>query len=162
MIGVYQQIGIDHFRVVDEALAREFPMAIRQAARFSIPAPAFDPLRRQYDACRLLEQVSQLRQAGCTRHVFVVDVDLYAPERDFVFGAADRTTRCAVVSMARLAGVGLDDRLAKEIVHETGHLFGCAHCDDPRCVMYYSRTIADTDRKAASFCAQCRRIIEGV
>jgi archaemetzincin len=41
-------------------------------------------------------------------------------------------------------------------VHELGHVFGLEHCPDPECVMHFSNSLLDTDRKSTSFCSQCR------
>ncbi|MGC8542816.1 MAG: matrixin family metalloprotease, partial [Vulcanisaeta sp.] len=46
-------------------------------------------------------------------------------------------------------------RLLKEVLHELGHAFGLDHCSDPRCVMYFSNTIEDTDRKGPQYCPRC-------
>jgi archaemetzincin len=47
-------------------------------------------------------------------------------------------------------------RTVKEAIHELGHTGGLEHCPDPRCVMYFSNTLADTDHKDYQFCARCR------
>jgi len=44
-------------------------------------------------------------------------------------------------------------RSAIEAVHEVGHLLGVHHCEDRHCVMFYSSTITDSDRKARSSAA---------
>ena len=31
-----------------------------------------------------------------------------------------------------------NDRIAKEAIHELGHSFGLFHCNNKRCVMYFS------------------------
>jgi archaemetzincin len=48
------------------------------------------------------------------------------------------------------------DRTIKEAVHELGHTFGLEHCENARCVMHFSNSLADTDWKQAKFCSQCR------
>jgi len=50
----------------------------------------------------------------------------------------------------------LQERALKEAVHELGHLLGLPHCDNPRCIMFFSNTLADTDRKGPGFCPACR------
>nr|WP_243666411.1 matrixin family metalloprotease [Vulcanisaeta sp. JCM 16159] len=45
--------------------------------------------------------------------------------------------------------------MLKEVLHELGHSFGLDHCADPRCVMYFSNTIEDTDRKGPGYCQRC-------
>jgi archaemetzincin len=92
--------------------------------------------------------------------VGVLAVDLFMPGLNFVFGLANPGLRAAVVSWARLQAPNLDLwalRLAKEVIHEVGHLRGLVHCSDRTCVMHFSNTLADTDAKRPSFCARCAR-----
>ena len=43
----------------------------------------------------------------------------------------------------------------KEAVHELGHTLGLEHCPDRSCVMYFSNSLADTDRKGEAYCSRC-------
>jgi predicted Zn-dependent protease len=42
-----------------------------------------------------------------------------------------------------------------EAVHELGHTYGLGHCGNPRCVMFFSNSLADTDGKGSGFCPSC-------
>jgi archaemetzincin len=123
----------------------------------AVPADAYNPLRAQYRVERLLEAT---RQAVAGRVLGVVDQDLYAEGLNFAFGMADRPGRAAVISVTRLRASAdearFQARMLKEAVHELGHTLGLAHCRHSSCVMYFSNTLADTDRKGADFCAECR------
>lgn len=123
----------------------------------ALPAHAWDRMRGQYRAERLLEAA---RQAVAGRVLGVTDRDLYAEGLNFVFGMAESPGRAAVISVARLHA-GADAarfraRMLKEAVHELGHTLGLKHCRWPGCVMFFSNTLADTDRKGEDYCPQCR------
>jgi archaemetzincin len=111
--------------------------------------------RDQYRADRLL---GQARRATAGRVLAITGVDLYMPGLNFVFGSAGG--RAAVVSIRRLRSGAdaalLEQRLLKEAWHELGHTFGLGHCEDPHCVMSFSNSLADTDRKSSQFCNACQ------
>jgi archaemetzincin len=78
-----------------------------------------------------------------------------------VFGQASSADRVDIFSLARLYsttgaekdGMKLDERRAvTEAVHELGHVFDLSHCPRRDCVMWFSHTLAETDRKGTRFC----------
>ena len=46
-------------------------------------------------------------------------------------------------------------RTQKEAVHELGHTFNLQHCHRTFCVMHFSNSIFDTDKKESLLCDQC-------
>ncbi len=126
---------------------------------------AYDSRRTQYLAIKLL---SQLKKAGADKGekvLGIVDVDLYAPGLNFIFGQADTAAGTAVISLYQLRQEYYGmlpnealflDRATKEAVHELGHTFGLEHCPNEKCVMHFSNSLADTDWKQAAFCSRCR------
>jgi archaemetzincin len=126
---------------------------------------AYDSKRRQYLASELLARLKKSGVVEDEKILGIVDVDLYAPGLNFVFGQADIASSAAIISLCRLRQEYYDlpsdealfvDRVTKEAVHELGHTFGLGHCKNARCVMRFSNSLADTDWKQATFCGQCR------
>ena len=131
---------------------------------------AFDDDRNQYHSTRLLERLTReyatgFRILGVTAH------DLFVPVLSFVFGEAQVSGLCAVVSTHRLReetyGLPPDphillERLTKEAVHELGHTFGLRHCDDWTCVMASTNSVERLDIRTATFCDHCRPLVERV
>ena len=129
-----------------------------------LPDDDFDPRRRQYHSSRILSRITARYQpAHSDRVLGVTEADLYVPSLNFVFGEAGRDGS-AIISLFRLRpefygetrDVGLFlERASKEAVHELGHMLGLDHCPDPGCVMFFSNSIIDTDRKNRTFCKTC-------
>lgn len=118
----------------------------------------FDRARKQWRADAMLEGcvVSYAPSNGYA--VGLTTKDLYAPSLNFVFGLAERESGAAIVSLSRLTEANEEAvvaRIAKEIVHEVGHLEGLAHCSNDRCVMWFSNSLPETDRKSMEFCSEC-------
>ena len=128
----------------------------------SVPFPSkegYDPVRGQYRAGDVIRYLSSLNFPGLVKMVAVVSFDLYEEGMNFVFGEAELGGRNAVVSTYRLRHPDervFFERVFKEVNHEIGHCFGIGHCQDPKCVMSFSNSLADVDRKEKDFCSSCR------
>jgi len=145
-------------------LSRELGAVVRLGENRPLPASCLEG-RGQYPAAPFLTELAAARSTGEEVTLGVTGVDLTVPGLNFVFGLADSRTGCAVISLARLYpefyGRPRDPRLfkeraLKEAVHELGHLLGLGHCPDPACVMSFSNSLSDTDRKGPGFCEPCR------
>ncbi len=160
MTTVYQQKGLDCFGPVEKSLQNHLKLAVRFGGYFDVPAKSYNMLRKQYDPTRLISSLIKLNRSDSDYRIGIVGVDIYAHGTNFIFGIANPLLRSAIVSLFRLSGPELEERLGKEVVHESGHLLGLEHCGDPSCVMHFSNTIEDTDNKGMNLCTQCRRKIE--
>jgi len=129
-----------------------------------VPRDAYNASREQYLSTAFLNALRRKYPKNALRALGVADVDLYVPRLNFVFGEAEMPGRVAVISLTRLrpAYYGQPEneqifvaRTVKEAVHELGHTFNLRHCADSRCVMFFSNSLRDTDRKSADFCTIC-------
>ena len=123
-----------------------------------------NPHTNQYHATRILEDLEKhTKQFQNDRLLGVTDLDLYVPGMNFVFGEeAHLPGRTAIISTYRLKGHTsygeaelLPVRVVKEGMHELGHTLGLTHCKDPLCVMCFSNSLVDTDRKKEDYCEIC-------
>jgi archaemetzincin len=124
------------------------------------PAYAFNKDRGQYHCNAIMRRLVGLLEPGQSMVLGVTDVDLFVPDSPYVLGEADRESKSAVMSLARLRqgadGEQLRRRLQVEAVHQAGHLLGLSYCEDARCVMFFAQTPQDCDRKQMSLCNNCR------
>ncbi len=132
----------------------------------TLPEPdyAFNKRRNQYLSTAIINTILKEKDFIKYEKVLgIVDHDLYVPDLNFVFGEA--TQRAAVISITRLRqefyGFPEDKgifykRVLTEAVHELGHTYGLSHCANPNCVMFFSNSLRDTDRKGYEFCLKCK------
>ena len=168
-IGLIAVDGVDEevLEAVKRGLEREIPGATCHILPMNMRAPrrGYNPYRRQHRSEFFLEQLKTLRdEMGVDRLLGVTSLDLYAPGLNFIFGEAAPWWGVAIISTHRLKpefygerenrGLFLE-RCVKEAVHEIGHTLGLRHCPNPSCVMHFSNTIWDTDRKGVGFCENC-------
>ena len=97
--------------------------------------------------------------------IVICNMDAYSGELNFVFGEAHLGGRVAAIYLPRLRSEFYNlepnelifyDRISKEAIHELGHSFGLFHCNNKKCVMYFSNSLYDTDFKNRTFCRNCK------
>ncbi len=156
-------IEISLLEFIGERLPEAYPVNVRIDERgIRVPPHVYDKERdgmikseklitylRAVDRWRLDEKV-----------IIIVDDDGYATNTNFIFGQAEVNGKFGVVYLARLRPYEQDDELLyvralKEVSHELGHLFGLDHCFNPKCVMSFSETIEEVDRKDWRPCNSC-------
>jgi archaemetzincin len=99
--------------------------------------------------------------------------DLYPePSWNFVFGQGSLRERAGVYSFARydpaFYGEPRDSnyeplllrRSCKVLAHETGHMFGLAHCTFFNCLMNGSNHLGESDRRPLHLCPVCLRKLQ--
>jgi archaemetzincin len=99
--------------------------------------------------------------------------DLYPePSWNFVFGQASLREGVGVYSFARYDSVFYGEargsnnealllrRSCKVLAHETGHMFGLAHCTFFNCLMNGSNHLSESDRRPLHLCPVCLRKLQ--
>jgi len=144
-------------RVAAETALRLYGLSSVELELEEDPAKSYiNTLRGQVEALRLVETLSKDTEPHVLR-LHVTGLDIYFNDYYFCFGLAFKNA--AVVSIFRLRDSQLGkflSRLRKEVGHEIGHLLGLKHCTNPRCVMFFSNSILDTDFKGEEPCPKCR------
>lgn len=132
----------------------------------AVPMYAYDRGRRQYKSSLILNDVRTygIEQRDFDRILGLIDADVYGLGLNYVFGEAYAPGIAGLVSLTRLRpefyGEAANEalfmqRLIKESVHEMGHTLGLLHCPLNFCVMHFSNSIFEVDKKQSLFCDQC-------
>ena len=147
---------------LSEALETTFQKENLVFADAPLPLDAYSRERQQCNSTAILAKTARMDFDGMA--LGVIEADLFASALNFVFGEADPVEGMAVISLSRLKEEFygrepewklLLSRAQKEALHEVGHLYGLSHCQDRRCVMFFSDTLEETDNKSARFCPEC-------
>ena len=126
-----------------------------------VPKGSYVESRHQYKARLFLQVLGELVHRS-NHALALVDLDLFVPELNFIFGSAQFGGN-AIVALPRLRqsfyGLPDDDnlffnRIVKEVFHELGHVMGLHHCTN-HCVMQFSNSLHDTDNKPETYCPDC-------
>jgi len=155
---------------LDGYLEKTFNCEVETSESMELPQEAYNSRRNQYFSSFILNELRRALKPGKQQKILAIaDVDLYVEGLNFVFGEAELGGHLAIVSLARLRqsfyGFPEDkslflERVKKEAVHELGHTFGLRHCTDPECVMHFSNSLMDTDKKRSSFCSRCQELLK--
>jgi archaemetzincin len=156
------------FSVLAEDLSKTFPDTTCTVINEALPLDEqfLNKKRKQYSSNMILNAVKSYAAAKpCFDVVLgVVDADIFVAELNYVFGEAFVSGGAALVSVWRLkpefyrekADLKVfHERLLKESIHEVGHTLGLHHCPHTSCVMHFSNSIFDTDKKQNLFCDDC-------
>ena len=151
---------------IKQRLAEIFAWTVDDGCQIEPPRNAYDFKRKQYQSKAILAALRALELKEDERILGVTSVDLYAHRLSSVLGEADAEHRVALISLWRLRQVYralpgekklFSDRAIKEAMHQLGHTYGLGHCWAPRCAMFPTNSLKDTDTKQAFFCYECHR-----
>lgn len=137
--------------IVAEKLGDVFAISTVDGGVLELHKGAYNAWQGQYDALALLDHLIKNMTTG--HAIWVVGEDIYYDHLNFVMGLAMYHV-AGIVSTYRLDSAGM---VAKECVHEVGHVLGLDHCKDD-CVMRFSSSIDDAQRKPAALCPRCRAV----
>lgn len=170
------EIILHPFGEIQDELLEAVRQAIEQRFRVSVTIGesrvlAEKSYSHQRGQCRSTTFLNELARDSSDAMIKlgIANVDFFVPELSFVFGEASQERRVAVVSIARLdpqfygEPANLEKlirRASIEAIHELGHVFGLGHCERDDCVMWFSNTLAQTDRKGLEFCKLCAERID--
>jgi len=167
-VGATPEVEREALTAIAERVETEFGAPVKGIELPGIDF-AYDAARGQYGSIPVLETLVRMCPEDGFKLLGVTERDLFIPVLTFVFGHAQLGGRAGVVSLARLRQefYGLEpnaevflERARKEVLHESGHLFGLIHCPDTGCAMSLATGVRQIDSKRAAFCARCAARLE--
>ena len=162
ILALISPLPFEVLSLLSDHLQHEFHVPVEQLKLDWEVSSVLNPRRGQYSSPKILKKLRTVPKGAADKILGIVDVDLYCPDYDFIFGEADAQAGVATLSVYRLKQDTTDkelivSRILKEATHEIGHLFNLGHCDDPQCVMSFSTgNLWQIDAKSASICPDCR------
>ncbi len=164
-------INLDILPRLASNLEERFLYQFEILSAVSIPTHAYNVVKKQYLASAIVERLKKEMPESCKYLLGLTNVDLYMTSLNFVYGHSDSEEGISLISTYRLNPSYyrevedenlLFQRLVKEATHELGHAMGSKHCFNAQCVMYFSNSIFDTDRKNAFFCVECEKKLKKI
>jgi len=114
------------------------------------PEDMYMPERGQYNGRKFLDYYEL---GGRDKTIYLTSENITRTDKNFVFGIAYRPGTATLVSDYAMKGVKL--RLAKTLIHETGHNYGLKHCMNRKCVVSATDGNYDIDCQDIFFCEDC-------
>ncbi len=164
-----------------EELSSELRDLVRMRCKIlspvTVPKEAFNQWRKQYDAEKILAILSNNPETrfidASIPTLVVTNEDIYYKGLRFIFGLEEPLEGTLMVSLARLKPEFYDERpnpfrlterVIKESMHEIGHYVGLDHCRHPWCIMSFSSSVNEIDKKRKEFCKDCniKMAVKGV
>ncbi len=159
------------FTYLQKELFKIFEISVIIDSPISLPKGGYSTKRKQYNGNYFIKELRKNKKYKENHLILgICDVDLYVENLNFIFGLASPLEKTALISLTRLKEEFYNKpkneslfflRALKEAVHEIGHLFYLEHCKNPTCVMFFSNSLADTDRKGPNFCEICLKKLKG-
>ena len=145
-------------------LCKRFTLKPQSGIVSRLPEEAFHQKQNQYYATPILSKLELLKGSEFELILATTEEDLFIPNKNFVMGQANSTSRTAVISTFRIKpefyGLPENDQLLKTRLlnlasHEIGHMLGLKNCKNPECQMFVADTLTELDNRPEVFCAEC-------
>jgi archaemetzincin len=152
-------------KLIADTLEKTYNLKVETSASINLPKESYNPSRSQYLAEKILDF---MKKKFSGKNFAVANADIYAEGLNFIFGQAELNGRVGIVSIYRLNpkfyGLPFNkklffERIEKEAVHEVGHMLGLTHCENESCVMSFSNSIFEVDKKSKNLCEKCKKLI---
>jgi archaemetzincin len=147
--------------LVSRRLHAAYGMGCEFEGEGELPRGAVDDEQDGYDAVKLLDEIDDdVTLYADDKILYLTSEPLVVPPgpmgRGPVDGYAQYGGGKAVATANAMAGVPLDQGLAKRAAHYVGHLWDLHHCYDPRCAMHPGWSPGFAQYPEVTLCLFCR------
>lgn len=159
-------------KVLVEVLG-EIAVALRKSYQFHVhigrseepDTEMYSDQRRQYLADRLLALLAARKRDSLVAVLGVVDGDMFAGEKSFVFGLNQPGQGAAVMALTRLRedyykkpsdAEKFLRRAVTEAIYQVGMAVGLPPCPTKKCVLFPANALFGLDAKPQTFCELCQ------
>jgi archaemetzincin len=164
------KVLVDILEEIAVALRKTYKFHVRIGRSEEPETSSYSDQRRQFDAERLLTLIQGRKRESLIAVLGVVDADMFAGEKAFVFGVHQPGRGAAVVALARLREEFYKKpnrrelflrRAVTEAIFQVGMAAGFPPCIQKKCVFLPTTSLWRLDEKGQWLCAACQTRLEG-
>ncbi|NTV51861.1 MAG: hypothetical protein HGA76_02435 [Candidatus Firestonebacteria bacterium] len=162
------KVLVDVLEEIAVALRKVYQVHVRIGRSEEPDTPAYSDERRQFIAEKLLALVSSRKRDSLVAVLGVVDADMFAGEKTFVYGLHNAERASAVLALTRLREEFYKKPSKRELflrraVTEAIFQVGLAlniECRQKKCALEPTSGLWKLDEKPQSFCSGCQAQVE--
>ncbi len=154
-------------KLIADSIASAFKVRTRVVSGMALPEPARNDARNQYSADWVLRVAAALKSEGAFRTLLVIEADIYSGDLPYILFLNSPDAKMALISIARLGGVGRVELGLEQVRKRTRGLairalaasLGIRRCDND-CILASRPTLENLDRMPRYFCPQCANALQ--
>jgi predicted Zn-dependent protease len=162
------KVLVDVLEEIAVALRKVYQVHVRIGRSEEPETAAYSDERRQFNAEKLLPVAAGRKRENLLAVLGIVDADMFAGEKTFVFGVHTVERASAVLALARLREEFYKKnpkrelflrRAVTEAIFQIGQALG-VECNQKKCVLQATTSLWRLDEKNQVFCPECQTKIE--
>jgi predicted Zn-dependent protease len=162
------KVLVDVLEEIAVALRKVYQVHVRIGRSEEPDTPSYSDERRQFIAEKLLALVASRKRDSLVAVLGVVDADMFAGEKNFVFGVHTVERISAVLALTRLREEFYKKpakrelflrRAVTEAIFQVGLALG-VECHQKKCALQPTTGLWKLDEKPQSFCSDCQTQVE--
>ncbi len=159
------KVLVDILEEIAVALRKSYHFHVRIGRSDEPDTATYSDERRQFDAEKLLPLVSGRKRESLVAVLGVVDADMFAGDKSFVFGVNRPERGAAIIALSRMREEFYKKtskrelflrRAVTEAIFQVGMAAGLPPCLQKKCVLLPTSSLWRLDEKGQAFCPACQ------